>query len=232
MSRRVALALLAVLLVGLLVTVVVSYLQQARLDAHLVASRNNLRELSAFAAPPANPDPKAEGRLPGAVPAATVALPGVVPEERLSWAVTLLPNLDQKRHPTEQLVAKIRTDQPWSAEPNQSAGRTRLAVLLCPENTPQVPDGAPAVTCYVAVAGVGADAATLSLPAGATPPRAGAWRYDAPTPFDRIADGLSQTLLFGESADAPGPWLRGGPSTARGFDDAPGAKPLIRSHSR
>ena len=56
---------------------------------------------------------------------------------------------------------------------------------------------------------------------------AGAFRYDAATPFDRIGDGLGQTLLLGETANDLGPWLRGGPSTVRGMDDGTGAKPLI-----
>jgi prepilin-type processing-associated H-X9-DG protein len=38
---------------------------------------------------------------------------------------------------------------------------------------------------------------------------------------------LSQTLLIGETNDDPGPWLRGGYSTARGLDDTANAKPLI-----
>jgi prepilin-type processing-associated H-X9-DG protein len=128
------------------------------------------------------------------------------------------------------LLEKIDVTQRWDAEANLAAARTPLPVLLCPVNTPKVPQGSPALTCYVGVAGLGNDSATLTLlPDGPIPLRAGAFRYDTPTPFDRIADGLSQTLLMGETADAPGPWLRGGFSTVRGFDDAAGAKPMIGS---
>jgi prepilin-type processing-associated H-X9-DG protein len=70
---------------------------------------------------------------------------------------------------------------------------------------------------------VGADAATL--PVGS--PRSGAFHYDSPTPFAAITDGLSQTLLFGETRSELSPWLRGGPGTVRGLIDAPGAPPLI-----
>jgi prepilin-type processing-associated H-X9-DG protein len=126
------------------------------------------------------------------------------------------------------LLEEIDVTQPWSAARNQQAAQLRLNVLLCPENTPQTRPGEAAITCYVGIAGLGVDAATLGLPKGGpTPSRAGAFRYDAPTPFDRITDGLSQTLLFAETAAEPGSWLRGGPATTRGLDDAATAKPLI-----
>lgn len=226
MSRRVVFAI-CVLLVAVVVAMLVAYLQRVRLTANVAASQNNLRELAFFAAHQANPDPKTNPtKLPKEIPAATVVLAGVPPENRLGWAVHVLPALDQRKHPVEQLLSQIKADQPWLADANQQAARTRLPVFLCPENTPKTPPDAPAPTCYVGVAGLGADAATLALSPNA-PPRAGAWRYDSPTPFDRIADGLSQTLLLGETADSPGPWLRGGPSTVRGFDDSPGAKALL-----
>jgi hypothetical protein len=230
MSRRVA-VVVGLLLVVAVVLLVIPQIQKARVNANVVASRNNLRELALFAAYHLKPDPQFDpAKLSKDVPPATVVLPGVVPTERLSWVVHVMPGLDQKRQDLAELYGRIDQTQPWAAERNQAAARTRLAVLLCPENTPQVPEGQPAVTCYAGVAGLGRDAATYRLvPGEPTPPRAGAFRYDAVTPFERIAsgDGLSQTLLFGETADAPGPWLRGGPGTTRGLDDAPGAKPLL-----
>jgi len=234
MRRRIAVVvglLLAFAVVGLLLTAV----QKARMNAQVDASWNNLRQLAFFAAhyvePTGTQNRKLKidvTKLPSEIPAATIALAGVPPEDRLSWVVAILPVLDQRMQSTEQLLTQIKVDQPWTAEANQQAARTRLNVLLCPANTPQVPPGTPAVTSYVAIAGLGTDAATLALvPGMPTPPRAGAFRYDSATPFDRIADGLSQTLLIGETANSPGPWLQGGPSTTRGFDDSPGAKPLI-----
>jgi prepilin-type processing-associated H-X9-DG protein len=152
----------------------------------------------------------------------------VPPGDRLSWVVPVLPGLDQKRQDLAGLFARIDDTQPWTSEKNQEAARTRLLVMLSPEGTPQVPPDSPAVGCYVGIAGLGTDAATLVLPEkGPVPPRAGAFLYDAPTPFTLIADGLSQTLLMAETASDVGPWLRGGPSTVRGLDDAAGAKPLI-----
>jgi hypothetical protein len=229
MSRRITVGL--VLLFGLLIVgLIVTSLQKARVNASLAGSRNNLRELALFAHHYANPDPaKAVAAMPKEIPAGTVVLPGVPPEERLSWVAPLLPVLDQRRQDTAALYERIDRTKPWTAEANQTAGRTRLVVLQCPGYTPQLPKDSPAITCYVGISGLAPpDPAKLSLPtAGPTPPRAGAFRYDAVTPFDRITDGLSQTLLMGESADSPGPWLRGGFSTLRGLDDSAGAKPLV-----
>jgi prepilin-type processing-associated H-X9-DG protein len=226
MSRRIAL-IVSLLFIFLLVGFLVTFIQKLRISAHLRASENNLRQLAMYSAHLAylDSDPS---KTPTEIPAATLYLPGTPPENRLSWIVTVIPGLDGTKNPVEELLTQIDLTKPWSAERNQNAGRTKLNVVICPENTPQTPRNSPALTCYVGIAGIGTDAATLTIPQnGPVPERAGAFRYDAPTPFEKITDGLSQTLLIGETADDPGPWLRGGPATARGFDDTQNAKPLI-----
>jgi prepilin-type processing-associated H-X9-DG protein len=228
MSRWVAVIVVLLIVViggGFLVT----FIQKARVEANLTTSRNNLRQLALFAAHHADPRSAAKSaKLPIEIPSATVVLPGVPPEDRLSWIVPVLPGLDQRKNPIEGLLAQIDMSQPWTSERNQKAARITLNVLLCPQNTPSTQPDMPAITCYVGIAGVGLDAASIAVPAsGPTPPKAGAFHYDLPTPFDRITDGLSQTLLMGESADEPGSWLRGGKSTVRGLDDSADAKPLI-----
>src|SRR4051794_17000191 len=74
MSRRVTIigfVLFVLVVAGLLLT----YIPKARLKANMVASQNNLRELSLFAAHHANPDPRRDaGKLPGQIPAGTVYL--------------------------------------------------------------------------------------------------------------------------------------------------------------
>jgi prepilin-type processing-associated H-X9-DG protein len=227
MSRRVA-VIVGFLILLTAVGLIVTYLQKLRLAANLTASQNNLRQLALFAAHYANRDPQKEAGIPREIPAATIVLPGVPPENRLSWVVYVLPALDQKRQDTVSLITQINDREPWNSERNQLAARTRLVTVLNPMNTLDVPGDQPAIANYVGIAGLGTDAATLALPpTGRATPRAGAWRYDAATPFDRIDDGLSQTLLMGETSNDLGPWLRGGPSTTRGLDDAAGAKPLI-----
>ncbi len=228
MSGRVIIGVV-IFFLGVGVALVVTLIQKTRLNANLVTSRNNLRDVAFFAAHHANPNPKTDAtKLPQEIPAATIVLPNVPPDNRLSWVIAVLPALDQSRHTTQELLKRFALAEPWNAESNQQVARTRLPVLLVPENTPLVRPDTPAITCYVGIAGLGADAATLTLVPGVpVPPRAGAFRYDAATPFDRIEDGLSQTLLIGETALEPGAWSRGGTATVRAFDDAKGVRPLI-----
>jgi len=207
-----------------LAALIISYIPKARLEANRLASQNNMRELALFAAHHAKPqENRNAGKLPAEIPAGTVFLPDVPPDLRLSWVVDILPGLDQKKQNTAELLTQIDRTKPYLAEPNQRAGKTRLVVLLCPQNTPEVPAEGPAVTCYVGIGGLGADAATLPVES----PKAGAFRYDSPTPFDRITDGLSHTLLFAETRNEVGPWLRGGFATIRGLNNAPDALPLV-----
>lgn len=209
--------------------VVLTFIPKLRDRANLAGCQHNLREVGLFAAHFSGPQPKQPRKAVDLVPAGTIVLPGVPPEDRLSWYVTILPGLDQKRQAVGPLLAGIDEKQPWSADPNQAAARTRLLVAICPGNPAAVIPDQPAPAQYVGIAGLGADAATLALPPppAKAPPRAGCFRYDAPTPFEAITDGLSQTLLLGERSGDVGPWLRGGPGTVRGLDDSPGAKPLL-----
>lgn len=220
--RHWVLAGVIVLLLLAIVGFVLTYLQKMRTSANEAQCAYNLRGVSLFAAQHANPKP-GEKNLASEIPAGTIVLPGVPVESRLSWLVQVLPGLDQKRQNTEPVLQLIDRSSPWSAETNQKAARVKLLVLLCPGNPVEARPESPAPTQYVGIAGLGSDAASLALPS----PRAGCFRYDAPTPFQELTDGTSQSLLLGERAGDVGPWLRGGPSTVRGLDDTPGARPLI-----
>ena len=69
--------------------------------------------------------------------------------------------------------------------------------------------------------GVGADAAELLKPEG----RAGVFGYDRQTSRHDITDGLSKTLMVIETDRETGPWVAGGPPTARGLDQ--GSRPYV-----
>lgn len=131
------------------------------------------------------------------------------PEERLSWVVAVLPYLDR-----ELLYRQFDLKAGYAG--NQSAARNGIKTYLCPEAYRPLTD---TTTHYVAIAGLGADAA--SRPAGAE--GNGFMGYDRQTSRATIRDGLSNTIALMETRSNLGPWARGGISTLRGFDpnDAP-----------
>jgi len=250
----IVLLFVAVVAVGLILQLVVS----ARQNDARVRCLNNLRlhgqvaealvALRGQAPPPVVP-----GDMPGAVPAGTVFIAGWPAEDRLSWIADALPVMESTLQPRKALATRLQVNerelprilansrQPttalaneldraakWDAGTNADIGRQRLKLFTCPANVPDIPATDPAVTQYVGLAGVGTDAATLPLEP-AVSPRAGCFRYDAPTPFSVIhrGDGVDTTLMFAEVSGDLGPWMRGGPATVRGVDDTAGATPPV-----
>ena len=132
--------------------------------------------------------------------------PGAAPEDRLSWMVTLLPYLEQ-----ESLFKQFDRQKGYAA--NLPAGQVSVLTLLCPEGKNAA---GTAATHYVAMAGIGHDAA--ARPAGV--PGNGLMGYDRLTSFAAITDGCSNTIALMETRSGLGPWARGGESNLRGFDPA------------
>jgi prepilin-type N-terminal cleavage/methylation domain-containing protein/prepilin-type processing-associated H-X9-DG protein len=132
---------------------------------------------------------------------------GAIPEERLSWMSALLPYLEQ-----DSLYRKIDLEKGY--EGNLPAVQTSIKTFLCP--SANVEATGDAVTHYVAMSGIGLDAATR--PAGA--PGNGFMGCDRLTSLSMIKDGTSNTIALMETRSDLGPWARGGPSTLRGFDPA------------
>lgn len=228
---------------GLFVLAVVAglflmFIVKMRADAALVSCQNNLRELAMFAGQFANPTE--DGTFTSEVPPGTILNPALRPDERLSWYVDALPWFNQQRANTAELSAAIDRKMAWNAAPNITPSHAKLPFLFCPGLPPEYDPTQPAPTNYFGVAGLNPDAAGLPLdritlklgafgtwPMWKVSPRAGCFRYNAPTPFTAITDGLSETILFGEREPATGPWIRGGPSTVRGIDTGPNALPRI-----
>lgn len=216
------------------------FLQKHRANQNLLYSINNLRELSQFAelhtstlTGPLKTDPEAKWKLAQDpkfkptpldklremgvqphIPAGTIFNAALPPERRLSWVVPLLPTFNQSRQDTMGIVTQIDQAAAWDTEQNQIASQNPVFTLVSYANPPPLQPGLPAVTQYVGIGGVGLDAALLPL----GDPRAGCFRYDTPTPFSAITDGLSQSILFGEVSQNLGPWIQGGPSTVRTLD--------------
>ncbi len=201
MRRAVSIVVLGLLLLfGL--TLLPPLVLKLRQTSFRVGCANHLRILANF-----------NDRL---IPSGTVANAALTPEKRLSWLVSVLPRLPEDGVRGQDLAGRIEAALPWDAPGNAAVARTRIVTFLCPAKPPPADSERPALTQYVGLAGLGLDAAELSGPD--LPPRAGCFRYGAPTPLTAITDGLSNTLLLGETDRNLGPWLRGGPATVRGLD--------------
>jgi hypothetical protein len=201
----IVLIFLGVITLGL----VIQYIVKLRTVSDRTACLNHFRELGQYAS---NYHTNIKDNPLAAVPPGTVVVNEFAVEDRLSWIVPSLPSLNQKRQNTMAIYGRFRLNEKWDSPANSDAANHRINVLSCPgalhENV--------SFTQIVGLAGVGHDAATLSL----EPPvsnRAGCFRYDSPTPLSLIGenDGLSQTFLFAETSHELGPWSRGGRSTIR-----------------
>jgi prepilin-type N-terminal cleavage/methylation domain-containing protein/prepilin-type processing-associated H-X9-DG protein len=130
---------------------------------------------------------------------------GTAPEERLSWMVAVLPYIEQ-----EPLFKQFDVEKGYAG--NRAVSQTLVKTFLCPAANEAVT--ADAATHYVALSGVGHDAAgrPVDLPGN------GFMGYDRPTSIAAIKDGTSNTIALTETRLGHGPWARGGASNLRGFD--------------
>jgi len=130
---------------------------------------------------------------------------GTTPEMRLSWLAALLPHLEQAN-----LYQQFDLEKGYAE--NLKAAQTRLGVLVCPEGTEG--ERVAALTNYVAMSGIGLDAAERRAGAAGN----GFMGYDRLTSMTMIKDGTSNTIALMETHANVGPWARGGTATLRGFD--------------
>jgi prepilin-type processing-associated H-X9-DG protein len=152
----------------------------------------------------ASHDQKNKSALPGRHFPPGCFGPGALPEERLSWMVALLPFLDQDAEFKRFNVAKGYTD-------NMNASQHSIRVFLCPAAKTDEP-----TTHYVAMAGIGTDAAARPVGAAGN----GFMGYDRITKVSTFEDGMANTIALLETRTGLGPWARGGTSNLRGFNPA------------
>lgn len=201
-------------IIGVVVAMLIPAVRRVRYSAARMQCSNNLRQLilgvhlyGDWDSRQAAESPVGPSKVPPTVlfPAGCVG-PAGPPEERLSWMVAILPYL-------EQAWLHRRFDMKAGYAGNLSAAQTGLTLFRCPDANLPVGD---ASTHYVAMAGIGTDAA--SRPAGAD--GNGFMGYDRQTSSTSIRDGLANTIALVETSSGVGPWARGGTSTLRGFDPA------------
>ena len=207
--------------VGLMVLVggaaLITAVAKNRANQDRVYCTNNLRQLAEFAAvPTAGEGAPAPNLSRAGVPPGTVVNPTLSPTRRLSWVADALPAVDQNQQDAAELFRRIDRAAAWDAGPNAAVARTRLGVLTCYGNPPPPDANSPAVSQYLGLSGLDPGGAETGL-GPPVPPRGGCFRYDEPTPYAAVSDGLANTALFGETNRGLGPWLEGGPSTVRGL---------------
>lgn len=176
--------------------------QQAREAARRTQSKNNLKQLALAM--------HFHHDVHGEFPAGTMPNPKLKPEERLSWASSLLPFIEQ-----EALYNAIDRDKAWNAPANEVLTATAISAFQNPSQT-GVRRTASAGD-YVGIAGVGADAAELPR----TDPKAGIFGYDRGVKMQFILDGTSNTLMFADSSKPNVSMFSGGSETIRGFSQSP-----------
>lgn len=211
--RRPGLSLVEVIVVILILVVLVGLLLPANRRVRHVATRsqcqNNMKQImlglmnyEATQPSPGPPDSSGDFSNVG-FPAGCLGM-GTIPEERLSWMVAVLPYIEEG-----ELWRRFAVEKPFAE--NRAAAETNLRIYACREGW-QSDRGA--TTHYVAMAGIGRDAASRTL--GET--GNGIMGYDRVTRSGRITDGTSNTIALVETRSDLGPWARGGTSSLRGYE--------------
>jgi hypothetical protein len=127
----------------------------------------------------------------------------LMPEDRMSWCVALLPFIDAD--PTHGMTKK---DKAWN-DPANELLKMRWSTFVCPARPDYMTSQQ---TSYLGMAGLGEDAATLTT----NDPRSGLFGYDRKVRKEDIKDGTANTISLLESRTG-GPWAQGGPGSVRGL---------------
>jgi prepilin-type processing-associated H-X9-DG protein len=220
--------LVVIAIIGILIGLLLPATRRVRESAARMQCANKLKQLmlgmhsyvstnKSIAIPsPKQPDAPAERGLPtGCIG------PGTTPKERLSWMVPLLPYLEQ-----EPLYKQFDVEKGYTG--NFAVAGTTIKLFLCPASNEAGADSEKAtgayarrlpftnVTHYVAMSGIGSDAATRPTGAAGN----GFMGYDRVTSFAMMTDGTSNTIALMETRSHVGAWAQGGASTVRGLDPA------------
>jgi hypothetical protein len=154
------------------------------------------------------------------------------PDQRLSWAVELLPYLGD-----DYREWRIDRDKGWNEDKNVHVAGRVVPQLVSPRTPgigpvtttyPGFPDKEFAVTHFVGVAGLGLDAAEYKAGDQATEKKLGVFGYDRVTKKDDVKDGLGKTIaLLMVPGDHKSPWMAGGGATVRAItEDAEDGHPI------
>lgn len=185
-----------------LVALLLPAVQQAREAARRTKSKNNLKQLGLAM--------HNYHDVYNHFPVGTEPNPALQPEERLSWAWSILPFIE-----FANLYQNMDKTAAWNAPENRAGVDASLSVFQNPSQTGLRRN--PSSGDYIGIAGVGPDAATLSK----ADPKAGIFGYDRKVSFRDMLDGTSNTLMIGDSSTPNLSAFAGGPESIRGFSQSP-----------
>ena len=188
--------------VPVLIALLLPAVQQAREAARRTQSKNNLKWLALAM--------HNYHDTYNTFPRGTVENDDLEPDERLSWAYSLLPFLEQSN-----LYNQMNADSGWESEANAEARAIAVVLFHNPSQSGQRTN--PSAGDYIGIAGIGPDAASLEN----NDPKAGIFGYDRETNFRDITDGTANTLMIGDASEPNVSFLAGGKATIRGFSQKP-----------
>lgn len=156
----------------------------------------------------------------GAFPPGALSVKGRPIEKGYSWIVPILSYFENA-----SMFLALDLDKPWDDGVNAKVADLRMAMKSTDlkmwafrfEPGPELPTGTP----FVAIAGVGKDAASLPV----EDKRAGVFGHDRRVGPRDITDGLSSTMMLANTEDVSGHWMQAGPATLRGV--IPERRPYI-----
>ena len=182
-----------------MVPMLVPLLKSASESERRTRSRNHLRQLGLAM----HNYHDAYGRFPGG----TVENDNLKPEERLGWAVSILPFMDQAN-----MYNSVQMEAGWEDQEDFVKDTTIPSYL-----NPSMPRGGMpgGQIDYLAMTGVGPDAASLDD----ADPNAGIFGYRRKTRIRSITDGTSNTIMLANSAE-PVRYLQGS-ETMSGLSEKP-----------
>ena len=188
--------------VPILVALLLPAVQQAREAARRTQSKNNLKMMGLAMHNYHDTFNK--------FPRGTVENDDLEPDERLSWGYSILPYLDQAN-----LYNQLDAESGWEAESNLPGVEIAVPVFQNPSQPGQRQN--PSASDYVAMAGVGEDAALLEN----NDPMAGIFGYNRDCGIRDITDGTSNTIMITDSSEPNASFLAGGKATIRSFSQSP-----------
>lgn len=194
---------------AVLIALLLPAVQQAREAARRTQSKNNLKMIGLAMH---NFHDTFRGFPQGTIPSKKLK-----PDERQSWAVSLLPYLDQGPL-YNQMGVNLRESAQWDADELQESIQVKIPAFINPSQPAGFEAGEPATIDYAGWAGVGVDAPTEKCAAK----KKGIFGYDRVTGIRDIVDGTSNTVMVSDVVSkSRGPWAQGGSATIRALTSKP-----------